>query len=150
MQQINGFALQRRQTRGATVAGWRRSGSATPQYSGIMTNSKVGCRIKPYARRSCAMMPSDEAARLLSILDELIALLRESDETHWSAWLEQDRRLIANGDFYGVEHLLRAFGGMGSFNDVALGEAEKNAKLDVLRGALYDCAATVKKTRERT
>lgn len=96
------------------------------------------------------MIASDAAAGLLSILDELIALLRGSGETHWSAWLEKDRILIANGDFYGVEHLLRAFGGMGSFNDVALGETEKDAKLDVLRGALYDCAASLKKARDRT
>jgi hypothetical protein len=69
---------------------------------------------------------------------------------HWSAWLETDRSTIANGDFYGVEHLLRAFGRMGSLNDVALDEAEKHAKLDALRGALYDCAVALKKARDRT
>lgn len=82
------------------------------------------------------MMASGAAAGSLSILDELTALLRSSDETQWSAWLEKDRRLIANGDFCWVEHLLCAFGGMGSFSDVALGEAIRDAKLDILRGAL--------------
>ncbi len=96
------------------------------------------------------MMASESVSALLPILDELIALLRESDQKHWAAWLEKDRGLVADGDFYGVEHLLRAFGGMGSFNDVVLGEAERDARLDALRGALYDCAASVRRARERS
>ena len=125
-------------------------GPAALRCGEIMTNGEAGCRITPYARLSGVMMASGAAAGLLSILDELIALLRSSDETQWSAWLEKDRRLIANGDFYGVEHLLRTFGGMGSFSDVELAEAIKDAKLDILRGALYDCAASLKKARDRT
>jgi hypothetical protein len=96
------------------------------------------------------MTASDPVAGLLSILDELIALLRESGQMHWSSWLETDRSMIAKGDFYGVEHLLRAFGGVGSLNDVALNEAEKDAKLDALRGALYDCAVALERARNRT
>ena len=115
-----------------------------------MTNGEAKCRITPYARLSGVMMASGAAAGLLSILDELVALLRSSDEMPWSAWLEKDRRLIANGDFYGADHLLRAFGGMGSFSDVALGEPIRDAKLEIPRGALYDCAASLKKARDRT
>lgn len=31
----------------------------------------------------------------------------------WASWLAKDARLVRNGDFYGVEHLLSAFGGTG-------------------------------------
>ena len=92
-------------------------------------------------------MTSDPVNELLSALDEAIALLRGANETHWLAWLEKDRRLIANGDFYGVEHLLRAFGGMGSFNDYNLADPDKNAKLCTLRSTIYDCAAALQRAR---
>jgi len=38
----------------------------------------------------------------------------------WASWLAKDARLVRNGDYYGVEHLLSAFGGMGSLNDLVL------------------------------
>jgi len=42
------------------------------------------------------------------------------------------------------------FGGMGSINDVALGHAEKDARLDALRSALCNRAASLKRARDRT
>ena len=59
-------------------------------------------------------------ARLLADLDEAIGVLRDAGETHWKSWLERDRKRIAVGDPYGLESLLRAFGGMGSFNNLVL------------------------------
>ncbi len=40
--------------------------------------------------------------------------------THASTWLAKDATLIRNGEFYGIEHLLSAFGGMGSLNALVL------------------------------
>jgi len=54
------------------------------------------------------------------VLDELTALLRSHGEEHWSYWLERDAELIRHGDRGGVEHLLSAYGGMGSLNDIYL------------------------------
>jgi len=92
-------------------------------------------------------MASDPAIELVSALDEVTLLLRESNEKHWTAWLEKDRRFIANGDFYGVEHLLQAFGGMGSFNDLVLAEPDKDAKIRALRSTIYDHATALKRAR---
>ncbi len=50
-------------------------------------------------------MATDPIDKLLSALDDAILLRRRSDEAHWANWLEKDRRLIANGDYYGVEPL---------------------------------------------
>ena len=92
-------------------------------------------------------MASDPIDELVSALDEIVALLRDSNEAHWAAWLEKDRRLIANGDFYGVEHLLQAFGGMGSINDIGLADADKNTRVHSLGNVIYDRAIALKRAR---
>jgi hypothetical protein len=54
------------------------------------------------------------------VLDQTIGLLEPYGEDQWAAWLRTSRRRLAAGDAYGLDHLLQAFGGMGSFNDLAL------------------------------
>ena len=94
-------------------------------------------------------MASDQTTELISALDQITTILRSSNESHWATWLERDRKLIANGDFYGVEHLLQAFGGMGSFNDFGVGDPARDGKIDALRGVIYDHAAALKRARDR-
>lgn len=62
-------------------------------------------------------VPIDE---LLATRDEAVSVLDGVGETMWRGHLVQARAEITNGDFYGVERLLGAFGGMGSFNDLVL------------------------------
>lgn len=59
-------------------------------------------------------------AKLAEILDEATAILRQHQIQHWAAWLARDAQLIRNKDFYGIENLRSAFGGMGSLNDLNL------------------------------
>lgn len=66
-------------------------------------------------------------ARLLATLDDAAALLVEHGEHGWAAWLEGDRRRIAQGDLAGLDHLLAAFGGMGSLNDLVFDPRNGNA-----------------------
>jgi len=56
--------------------------------------------------------------KLILALEEAIDLLKKHGESHWASWLEKDKNRIVQADYYGVEHLLSAFGGMGSFNDL--------------------------------
>ncbi|WP_202805926.1 DUF6966 domain-containing protein, partial [Actinopolymorpha alba] len=67
-------------------------------------------------------MATDEvearASRLANLLDEAVGLLEKHGESHWASWLATSRRRIAAGDTYGLDHLLSAFGGMGSLNDL--------------------------------
>jgi hypothetical protein len=88
---------------------------------------------------------------LLTVLDELQALLRRVGERHWSSWVEASARTIRGGDLAGVEHLLSAYGGMGSFNDlflhstngheVSASEVElTNRELSRLRSRAWDLA----------
>lgn len=63
---------------------------------------------------------SAEVEELASLLDEAAQLLRLYGHSYWADWLSLDARRIRNLDFYGIEHLLSAFGGMGSLNDLSL------------------------------
>ncbi len=61
-----------------------------------------------------------KTAELITLLDSVIALLRSCDEEQWAPWLERDAARLRAGDFEGIAHFLRAFGGMGSINDLVL------------------------------
>ncbi len=62
----------------------------------------------------------DQQAQLLDALDEAIQLLRRFSIDRWADWLENDRSRIDGGDTAALDHLLSAFGGMGSLNDVVI------------------------------
>jgi hypothetical protein len=65
---------------------------------------------------------------------------------------------LLNSDYSGIEHLLSAYGGMGSFNDLVIcqsyengqfrwkeGYVEKNNQLDELRGKARELADHIKR-----
>jgi len=94
---------------------------------------------------------NSEIEKLASMLDEAAEILHASGFVGWAEWFEKDANRIRSLDFFGIEHLLSAFGGMGSFNDVVLisrneddspGHAlyAKNEKLDELRTSIYNLA----------
>jgi hypothetical protein len=60
----------------------------------------------------------DAYSALLINLDEAVAMLRGGPTDHWATWLESDATKIRGGDPYGLRHLLSAYGGMGSINDI--------------------------------
>lgn len=47
-------------------------------------------------------------------MNEAIELLQSVKEKQWSTWLAHDAALVEKRDLRGIEHLLSAFGGMGS------------------------------------
>ncbi|MGB0591874.1 MAG: DUF6966 domain-containing protein [Myxococcota bacterium] len=94
---------------------------------------------------------------LVQVLDELVVLLEADGEAHWSAWMRGARERIAANDLGGVHKVLGAYGGMGSFNDLIIGQSMTegrliladdvdalNTKLGGLRSAAYDLAQDVK------
>ena len=95
---------------------------------------------------------------LLETLDEIIQLLESDGEQHWSRWIRQSRERLQNSDFSGIEHLLSAYGGMGSFNDLVIcqsyengesqwqeGYSEKNDRLNELRGKVWELADAMRR-----
>ena len=98
------------------------------------------------------------AQELLGTLQSIVDVLSADGEVHWTAWMEQSRVHLEARDYRGVEHLLSAYGGMGSFNDLVIGQrnsgdsfewtedaASINNTLDALRSRAYDLACTVKR-----
>jgi hypothetical protein len=60
---------------------------------------------------------------LIAVLDELASVLESDENTQWSGWVRQTRARLINSDYSGIEHLLAAYGGMGSLSDVVLGQS---------------------------
>ena len=98
---------------------------------------------------------------LIEVVESLIALLDEDGEMHWKAWMINTHDLLLASDYSGIEHLLRAYGGMGSFNDLILGQGFENGavhwksgheklneRLDALRSKAWELADWIKRNHE--
>lgn len=94
-------------------------------------------------------MTDASAAELVRDLDEAIAILERAGDTQWTSWLKHDRPLIAAGDAHGLEHLLGAYGGMGSFNDFWLRDPAEGERLEVLRNDIYTKARDLLREAQR-
>jgi hypothetical protein len=98
---------------------------------------------------------------LLRVLDEIIAIL-QWDKNAWQNWMQDARARLLVGDTSASEKILRAYGGMGSFNDLIVGQTydaegnhcwrdgykEKNDRLDYLSTRAWQLAQQVKKQAE--
>jgi len=89
-------------------------------------------------------------------LKETVDLLVGNREEHWAEWLRTALGRIENGDLSGIDHLLSAYGGMGSFNDLVIqpphGQslnspdcASVNERLALLRSEMYELAHEVRR-----
>lgn len=83
---------------------------------------------------------TDKVTELIDVLDGLVPLLKELKYPQWADHMESARTWIANSDFYGVEYLLRAYGGMGSLNDL-IGDR----RFDLLRHRAYELADSIRR-----
>jgi hypothetical protein len=63
---------------------------------------------------------------LVKTLDELAEVLECDGDRHWSAWMRMAADKLRAGDASGADYLLRAYGGMGSLNDLILGQTHVN------------------------
>jgi hypothetical protein len=91
-------------------------------------------------------------------LSDTMTLLRQYKEHSWADWLQQDHDWIAQRHYFrGVQHLLNALGGMGSFRDRLIHPANGhelqedevvpvNKRLRALSRELYELATKI--TRE--
>lgn len=104
------------------------------------------------------VMDSSEAEervhRLLALLDEGITLLHQHGESRWARWMRTVRAEVQMHDAHGLQRLLQAYGGMGSFNDVVLThlnghqidtkqERTANERLDALRSSMHSEATAL-------
>ncbi|MHC8395377.1 DUF6966 domain-containing protein [Pseudomonas sp. LB3P93] len=105
------------------------------------------------------MGPATE--QLIGVLDQLATVLESDGATHWSQWMRKARTHLINSDYYGIEYLLSAYGGMGSLNDLVLGQSrvdgvftwkhgyvELNEKFDALRREAAALANSIKRAQD--
>jgi len=102
-----------------------------------------------------------KTTELVKVLDELLAVLDSDGEAHWRAWIHRAKSRLDQSDYSGIEYLLSAYGGMGSFNDLVLGQTnvdgrfawkpghiDLNRRLDVLRSRAWTLAHALRDSRE--
>ena len=104
-----------------------------------------------------------KTSQLVAVLEQLIELLESDSEKHWSRWMKKSKQRILASDYSGIEYLLEAYGGMGSFNDLVICQSysggqfewkpnhqEKNDKLNELRNKAWELADDIKREQNRT
>jgi len=97
---------------------------------------------------------------LIQVLNDIEAVLQK-DESKWQESISRANNRIKNSDYSGIELLLSYYGGMGSFNDLIIGQhsvngkfewkdnsKENNKKLETLRSKAYDLAFYIKHNHE--
>jgi hypothetical protein len=118
-----------------------------------MPRSARSCRLER-ARIGGATLTDVADAQLEADLRDLIALLGTYNEEHWSRWFRTSLRHVEAGDGYGLQHLLGAYGGMGSFSDLVIHPANGhqidrgdvdavNDQLRALGGAVWSRASAL-------
>lgn len=102
-----------------------------------------------------------KTTELVRVLDELAAILERDGERHWRTWMLQAKARLEQSDYAGIEYLLGAYGGMGSLNDLVLGQTlangrfawkaghiELNERLGVLRSKAWELAQAIKRSHD--
>ena len=95
------------------------------------------------------MTLEQRVARLIALLDRAVSILDPAGlgKDRWANWLLTDAERLRRGDLGGAEHVLGAFGGMGSLSDDA---AVKSETVDGdLFGEIYDLAREVRREARR-
>lgn len=94
-------------------------------------------------------------ARLAENLGEVATLLRDHGETHWLKWATTCSHELETYDAAAFAHVLGAFGGMGSLNDLLIlrvnghivapeRESAVNRRLGDLRAAIWGDATALR------
>ena len=97
----------------------------------------------------------EQLASLRANVDQVVALLREHGEDHWLSWAARCQRELDGHNSQALDHILGAYGGMGSFNDLLIlasnghviqpqDEAAVNDHLAHLRTAIWTRATALR------
>ena len=86
---------------------------------------------------------------LVEMLGHLVKLLERDGQGHWANWMQKAKLMLESSDYAGIEKVLSAYGGMGSFNDVglSLGELE-NQQFSEFSTRAYNLAEEIRRSNE--
>ncbi|MBK5435670.1 hypothetical protein JFV30_02015 [Pseudomonas sp. TH32] len=101
-----------------------------------------------------------KTAELIDVLGDLATLLESDGDNHWSRWMRKAKTLLQASDYSGITYLRSAYGGMGSFNDLVLGQSseggvfswkpgykELNDRLDELRNKAAQLSTEIQRSQ---
>jgi hypothetical protein len=63
----------------------------------------------------------DDKAELITTLAELVRLLEDYGQAGWAHWMRAAKSQLEGFDAHGLDKIIAAHGGMGSFNDLVIG-----------------------------
>jgi hypothetical protein len=99
---------------------------------------------------------NEQTRALCQVLRGMIELLDADNETHWRGWMAKALSDLEANKLRGAQHLKGAYGGMGSFNDLIIGQRMEgdrfvwapnaksaNDQLDALRSQAYGLAKEI-------
>jgi hypothetical protein len=86
-----------------------------------------------------------KTVQLIEALSHLVVLLDDCTQTHWAAYFRRALHLLKSDDCYGVEVTLGAYGGMGSFNDIAISDPKKAYQLERLSSEIWHLADAIRR-----
>jgi hypothetical protein len=72
---------------------------------------------------------TDNIQKLSKVFDEIVQLLEASGEKYWANWMLEAKDGLKYSNDYGIEHILAAYGGMGSFTDLVLYQKVENGRI---------------------
>ncbi|MGN6720976.1 MAG: DUF6966 domain-containing protein [Marmoricola sp.] len=75
--------------------------------------------------------------RLLANLVEIQPLLRSADLAFWADWMATCEVEVRTGDGRGLERVKRAYGGMGSINDIFFENLPHGELIENLKEAIW-------------
>jgi predicted RNase H-like HicB family nuclease len=122
--------------------------------SGFLAQGNTIEETMEFAQDVAEKLIESYAGEMLADIRELQGLLREHGQEFWVEWLAKDHGKIAGSDTNGLKHLLSAFGGMGSLNDLVVvgttGDVERvNSRMQELRDSIYRVGTMLLRVLER-
>ena len=97
---------------------------------------------------------------LITVLEDLANLLEADGNEHWATWARKGSGRLLNSDYAGIEYVLSGYGGMGSFNDIILGQSydggdlsskrghiEENERFNALRSRAWELAGAIRQSQ---
>ena len=88
--------------------------------------------------------------QLIFLLEELIHLMRDQNETYWPNYLADATERCRRFNTYGLIHIQDAFGGIGSLNDRNYPDKSINERFDKLIHQIYDLSKELLMEAEAT
>ncbi|MFT7559498.1 MAG: hypothetical protein ACI93R_001409 [Flavobacteriales bacterium] len=94
-------------------------------------------------------MLATTSSELIDTLAQLIDILDRDGKTHWSQWMRVAKKRIEESDLYGVDKVLAAYGGIGTFNETYLSKSSKEKEnFSRLQGKVWMLARDIQSSLE--